>query len=98
MRSQDLKDYLDRRVIPYLSALEEGEIDFKPFYPLEKIEVIHFLSNLASSLGQVLTYAQLETLFHLLATKSPKKQIQSGDLLFQCHLGYLSVDKVKSMC
>ncbi|MCP5491651.1 MAG: tRNA lysidine(34) synthetase TilS [Chlamydiales bacterium] len=97
-RGHDLSQYLDRQVAPYFAALEGRKIDFGPFYPLEKVEVIHFLSKLANSLGQTLTHTQLETLFNLLANRLPKKQIQSGDLLFQCHLGYLSVDKVKSMC
>ena len=98
MRSQDLKSYLDRRIAPYFKALKQGEIDFTPFYPLEKVEVTHFLSELANSYGRTLTHSQLETLFSLLASKAVKKQVESGNFIFRCHLGYLCVDKVTDLC
>ncbi len=93
-RSSDLQAYLDKRIEPYLQAFQDFAIDLRPFFPLEKVEIIHFLTHLAASLDLILTYAEQETLFGLLESKAPNKHVKA----FHCHLGRLSVDKAAIVC
>ena len=78
-RALELREYLDRRVRPYFRSLEQdGErisIDFSPFFPLEKVEVIHFLTEWATSIGVQLSHAECETCFELLKRRLPHRLI-----------------------
>lgn len=78
-RALELREYLDRRIRPYFRALrqEEGKIsiDFTPFFPLEKVEVIHFLIEWAASIDIQLSHAECETCFELLKRRLPHRTI-----------------------
>ena len=90
-RSLELRSYLQRRTRKFFQAIvrcDEGyKIDLKPFYPLEKVEVIHFLSEWANMFGKTLSHSELEILFSILKTRKSKRII--GD--FTCDRGSISI-------
>ncbi|HPE84889.1 MAG TPA: tRNA lysidine(34) synthetase TilS [Chlamydiales bacterium] len=78
-RSVELRSYLQRRTRRYFRAIEKTEqehkIDLTLFYPLEKVEVMHFLSEWAASLDIMLSHSELETLFNLLKMRKAKREV-----------------------
>ncbi len=90
-RSLELRSYLQRRTRKFFQAIKEcdGElkIDLTLFYPLEKVEVVHFLSEWANAFGKTLSHSELEILFTVLKTRKSKRVI--GD--FSCDRGVISI-------
>ena len=93
-RSRELSDYLDRKIQPLIQAFEDGKIDFNPFFPLEKVEVFHFLQKI----GPTMSVAQLETLYDLIEKKASMAKVLVESIEFRVHLGAMHVDNIESIC
>ena len=86
-RSRELNAYLDRKIQPLIQSFEDGKIDFNPFFPLEKVEVCHFLQKI----GPAMSTTQLETLYDLIEKRAPTSKILVGPIEIQVHMGVLKV-------
>jgi tRNA(Ile)-lysidine synthase len=78
--AQELKEYFDKKLIPYFEQVtrEEGgvKIDLNPLYPFEKVELKVFLKHLSEVEELGLSYEALETLAGLLEEgNAPLRQI-----------------------
>jgi len=85
--AQELKEYLERRVAPFLKRLEKKSdgwvLDLNPFLPLEKIELSALVRILAQREGCFLSFEAVEALCKSINAKGlcKKKASKRGEFL-----------------
>lgn len=93
--AQELKEYLERKVAPYLQNVEEGEgevrLDLRASLPMESVELKTVLRLLCRQRGMSLSFDSVELLCKLLNTKAAKKKILQKNHEFHVDRGLLTV-------
>ena len=95
LSAHELKEYLERKVVPYLRRVEEGpcevRLDLSEFLPMETVELKALVRLLCKRLGMGLSFDAIELLCKLLNTKASKKKILQKNHAFHAHRGVLTI-------
>ena len=95
LSAHELKEYLERKVEPYLQKIEEGpsevRLDLREFLPIERVELKALVRLLCRRLGKGLSFDSVELLCKLLNTKAAKKKILQNNNVFHAHKGILTI-------
>ena len=96
LSAHELKEYLERKVAPYLLRVEETahemRLDLTEFLPMEPIELKSLVRILCKQRGISLSFDSIESLCKLLNSKVSKKKILLKTHVLHAHRGILTIN------